>query len=84
MLPDLRPQPQSEKTISSFERIKNVNFLEVTLHLLPTATANVCNVVLMRRSELSEGVSVLDDDGNVVGTSKVAARHVRCFLRNVM
>lgn len=38
------------------------------------ATANVCNVVLMRHSELSEGVSVLDDDGNVVGTSKVAAR----------
>ncbi|TKS87242.1 Sideroflexin-5 [Collichthys lucidus] len=39
------------------------------------ASANVCNVVLMRHSELSEGVSVLDGDGNVVGTSKVAARH---------
>ncbi|KAG8013062.1 Sideroflexin-5, partial [Nibea albiflora] len=39
------------------------------------ASANVCNVVLMRHSELSEGISVLDDDGNVVGTSKVAARH---------
>uniref|UniRef100_A0A671W3A6 Sideroflexin 5a n=1 Tax=Sparus aurata TaxID=8175 RepID=A0A671W3A6_SPAAU len=39
------------------------------------ASANVCNVVLMRHSELSEGVSVLDDNGNVVGTSKVAARH---------
>ncbi|XP_071372060.1 sideroflexin-5a isoform X2 [Centroberyx affinis] len=39
------------------------------------ATANVCNVVLMRHSELSEGISVLDDNGNVVGTSKVAARH---------
>uniref|UniRef100_A0A3B4TD48 Sidoreflexin n=1 Tax=Seriola dumerili TaxID=41447 RepID=A0A3B4TD48_SERDU len=39
------------------------------------ASANVCNVVLMRHSELSEGVSVLDDDGNVVGTSRVAARH---------
>lgn len=33
----------------------------------------------MRHSELSEGVSVLDDNGNVVGTSKVAARHV-CML----
>lgn len=31
----------------------------------------------MRHSELSEGVSVLDDNGNVVGTSRVAARHVR-------
>nr|XP_040055709.1 sideroflexin-5a isoform X2 [Gasterosteus aculeatus aculeatus] len=39
------------------------------------AAANVCNVVLMRHSELSEGISVLDDSGNVVGTSKVAARH---------
>ncbi|XP_075963278.1 sideroflexin-5a isoform X5 [Anarhichas minor] len=39
------------------------------------ATANVCNVVLMRHSELSEGISVLDDNGNVVGTSKVAAMH---------
>ncbi|KAM9777850.1 sideroflexin-5a isoform 2-T2 [Neosynchiropus ocellatus] len=39
------------------------------------ASANVCNVVLMRHSELSEGIAVLDDDGNVVGTSKVAARH---------
>uniref|UniRef100_A0A3B5AFJ8 Sidoreflexin n=1 Tax=Stegastes partitus TaxID=144197 RepID=A0A3B5AFJ8_9TELE len=39
------------------------------------ASANVCNVVLMRHSELSEGISVLDDNGRVVGTSKVAARH---------
>lgn len=30
----------------------------------------------MRHSELSEGISVLDDSGSVVGTSKVAARHV--------
>uniref|UniRef100_A0A672FIY0 Sideroflexin-5-like n=1 Tax=Salarias fasciatus TaxID=181472 RepID=A0A672FIY0_SALFA len=38
------------------------------------ASANVCNVVLMRHSELSEGISVVDQDGNVVGTSRVAAR----------
>lgn len=29
----------------------------------------------MRHTELSEGISVLDDKGNVVGTSKLAARH---------
>ncbi|KAG1950702.1 sideroflexin-5 [Pimephales promelas] len=40
------------------------------------ASANVCNVLLMRHTELSEGISVLDDKGNVVGTSKLAARHV--------
>ncbi|XP_060938489.1 sideroflexin-5a isoform X1 [Limanda limanda] len=39
------------------------------------ASANVCNVLLMRHSELSEGISVLDDHGNLVGTSRVAARH---------
>ncbi|KAG7509628.1 sideroflexin-5 isoform X1 [Solea senegalensis] len=39
------------------------------------ASANVCNVVLMRHTEPSEGISVLDDDGNVVGTSRIAARH---------
>ncbi|XP_056327460.1 LOW QUALITY PROTEIN: sideroflexin-5a [Danio aesculapii] len=39
------------------------------------ASANVCNVLLMRHTELSKGISVLDDKGNVVGTSKLAARH---------
>ncbi|AWP16029.1 Sideroflexin [Scophthalmus maximus] len=39
------------------------------------ASANVCNVVLMRHSELSEGISVLDDNGDAVGTSRAAARH---------
>ncbi|KAL7890156.1 hypothetical protein AOLI_G00024140 [Acnodon oligacanthus] len=38
------------------------------------ASANVCNVLLMRHSELSEGVSVLDENGNVASTSKIAAR----------
>uniref|UniRef100_A0A672L5E1 Sideroflexin-5-like n=1 Tax=Sinocyclocheilus grahami TaxID=75366 RepID=A0A672L5E1_SINGR len=45
----------------------------LSLHL---ASANVCNVLLMRHTELSEGICVLDDKGNVVGTSKLAARHV--------
>ncbi|MEQ2212775.1 Sideroflexin-5, partial [Xenoophorus captivus] len=40
------------------------------------ASANICNVVLMRHTELSDGIDVLDDSGKVVGTSKVAARHV--------
>lgn len=39
------------------------------------ASANVCNVVLMRHSELEEGISVLDNNGNVVGTSRIAARY---------
>jgi len=40
------------------------------------ACANICNVFLMRNSELSTGVDVEDKDGNVVGTSKVAAYQV--------
>lgn len=47
-----------------------------TYSLVFTASANICNVVLMRHSELSEGVVVFDDEGNVVGTSKKAARLV--------
>ncbi|XP_061895974.1 sideroflexin-5b isoform X2 [Entelurus aequoreus] len=39
------------------------------------ASANICNVALMRHNELSEGIDVLDADGNVVGSSKIAARH---------
>ncbi|XP_032403155.1 sideroflexin-5a isoform X4 [Xiphophorus hellerii] len=39
------------------------------------ASANICNVVLMRHTELSDGIAVLDDSGKVVGTSKIAARH---------
>ncbi|XP_070368068.1 sideroflexin-5 isoform X1 [Equus asinus] len=39
------------------------------------ASANICNVVLMRYGELQEGIDVLDGDGNLVGSSKIAARH---------
>ncbi|XP_028272100.1 sideroflexin-5b [Parambassis ranga] len=39
------------------------------------ASANICNVGLMRHNELSEGIDVLDDQGNVVGSSIIAARH---------
>ncbi|XP_020856757.1 sideroflexin-5 isoform X2 [Phascolarctos cinereus] len=39
------------------------------------ASANICNVVLMRHNELEEGIDVLDGDGNIVGSSRIAARH---------
>ncbi|KAK7496293.1 hypothetical protein BaRGS_00012458, partial [Batillaria attramentaria] len=38
------------------------------------ATASTCNVVLMRNSELVEGIEVFDRNEKVIGTSKVAAR----------
>ncbi|XP_015754769.1 PREDICTED: sideroflexin-5-like [Acropora digitifera] len=38
------------------------------------ATANICNVVLMRNHELFTGIEVKDRNGNVVGTSKIAAQ----------
>ena len=40
------------------------------------ATANICNVVLMRNHELFTGIEVKDRNGNVVGTSKIAAQKV--------
>nr|XP_023655795.1 sideroflexin-5 isoform X1 [Paramormyrops kingsleyae] len=39
------------------------------------ASANICNVGLMRHTELKEGIDVLDSSGNVVGTSRIAAKH---------
>ncbi|XP_053735945.1 sideroflexin-5b isoform X2 [Synchiropus splendidus] len=39
------------------------------------ASANICNVGLMRHNELSEGIDVLDHNGKVVGSSKIAAKH---------
>lgn len=60
----------------TFRRSSFQTLLSVGLST-PAAGANVCNVVLMRHWELLEGISVLDQDGNVVGTSRVAARHVR-------
>ena len=41
-----------------------------------TATANIANVYLMRSSELQQGIDVYDQQGNLVGTSKVAAQKV--------
>ncbi|EDV20015.1 uncharacterized protein TRIADDRAFT_32552 [Trichoplax adhaerens] len=38
------------------------------------ASASVCNVLFMRRNELSRGIEVVDKDGNTVGTSKIAAK----------
>ncbi|XP_071948666.1 sideroflexin-5-like [Antedon mediterranea] len=38
------------------------------------ATASTCNCILMRYGELYEGIDVMDDKGNSVGTSKIAAK----------
>ena len=46
------------------------------------ATANICNVVLMRNHELFTGIEVKEKDGNVVGTSKIAARKVSIEIQN--
>jgi len=62
--------------------IKRANGLSPTVKLLiqkfvpfpAVATASTCNVLLMRNSELSEGIEVFDRNENNVGTSKVAAK----------
>ncbi|XP_064630537.1 sideroflexin-5-like isoform X2 [Lineus longissimus] len=38
------------------------------------ASASVCNVLLMRNSELIEGITVFDKDRKEIGSSKVAAK----------
>ncbi|XP_046870812.1 sideroflexin-5a isoform X5 [Hypomesus transpacificus] len=57
------------------------------VHPFPCSGANVCNVLLMRHSELSEGISVLDDSGKAVGTSRLAASSVGwllCYLQALL
>lgn len=61
------------RTISSSYVPKST---DVSITSLLTASANVCNVALMRHNELSEGIDVLDANGNVVGSSRIAAKHV--------
>ncbi|XP_054648173.1 sideroflexin-5b isoform X6 [Dunckerocampus dactyliophorus] len=55
---------------------KSVSALKaLSSDVLVSASANICNVALMRHNELSEGIDVLDTNGDVVGSSKIAARH---------
>jgi len=47
------------------------------------ATASTCNVVLMRYNELYEGIEVVNEDQQVVGTSRAAGVKVcpsHCYL----
>ena len=46
----------------------------IEIDIIFSATASTCNVVLMRNSELSEGINVFDENKKVVGSSKVAAK----------
>nr|XP_033809515.1 sideroflexin-5 isoform X4 [Geotrypetes seraphini] len=39
------------------------------------ASANICNVILMRHSELEEGIDVFDSNGKIIGSSRIAAKH---------
>nr|AAH98893.1 Zgc:114137 [Danio rerio] len=50
-------------------------FIQRFIPFPAVASANICNVALMRHNELSEGIDVLDSDGNVVGSSRIAAKH---------
>ena len=36
--------------------------------------ANICNVYIMRSGELKDGIDVEDDNGNVIGVSRIAAK----------
>ncbi|XP_055885994.1 sideroflexin-5-like isoform X1 [Biomphalaria glabrata] len=62
--------------------IKRANRFSTTTRMLiqrfvpfpAVATASTCNVLLMRNSELYEGIEVVDKENKVVGTSKVAAK----------
>ena len=62
------------------EKILLIRYLSCIGHIYISASANICNVMLMRNSELTEGIAVMDSQNNVVGTSKVAAKKVSVFV----
>jgi sideroflexin-5 len=50
------------------------NMIQRFVPLPAVATASTLNVVLMRMHEIDEGIDVVDKSGQVVGTSKLAAK----------
>ena len=76
------PSPDREITELNKQREAGSKFFFHLLFSLSrlVATANICNVVLMRNHELFTGIEVKEKDGNVVGTSKIAARKVTKLL----
>lgn len=50
------------------------NLIQRFVPLPAVATASTLNVVLMRMHELDEGIDVVNKKGEVVGTSKLAAK----------
>lgn len=41
--------------------------------------ASTLNTILMRNHELREGIEVVDEKGEVIGTSKIAAKKVKLY-----
>ena len=81
-------KPRHAKITSQSVFLWNISQLanrlkETKFSFRPLATANICNLVLMRNHELFTGIEVKDKDGNVVGTSKIAARKVLTYGRKV-
>ena len=78
-----RLHPIREIKATNKQRKAGLKFYHVLFSLSRlVATANICNVVLMRNHELFTGIEVKEKDGNVVGTSKIAARKVNTEVQN--
>ena len=50
------------------------NLIQRFVPLPAVATASTLNVILMRLHELDEGIDVVNKEGEIVGTSKLAAK----------
>ena len=76
------PSPDQRNKLSK-QRKAGSKFFHLLFSLSRlVATANICNVVLMRNHELFTGIEVKEKDGSVVGTSKIAARKVNIEVQN--
>lgn len=52
----------------------STSFIKNFVPFFAVASANICNVTLMRRDELTNGIEIKNQKGEVVGISQVAAK----------
>jgi hypothetical protein len=66
------------KLLQSAQKLKPVTkaLVQRFVPFPAVASANVCNVMLMRNHELMNGIRVENENGEIIGTSLIAARKV--------
>lgn len=49
--------------------------LLMTIPMIAVIAANICNIGLMRRAEMTLGINIKDEDGEIIGKSAIAGKY---------